>query len=51
MIIFVQIAMAIQYIHKFRLLHRDLKPANIYLSSENIVKLGDFGISKYGSII
>ncbi|KAJ9532988.1 hypothetical protein QJQ45_018070, partial [Haematococcus lacustris] len=43
---FVQIASSLQYIHSKRILHRDLKTQNIFLSKGNIIKLGDFGISK-----
>lgn len=40
-----QIALAIFYMHDKRILHRDLKTPNIFIVDE-IVKLGDFGISK-----
>ncbi|RLN45443.1 hypothetical protein BBJ28_00006631 [Nothophytophthora sp. Chile5] len=43
---FVQMAMAIKYLHTQRVLHRDLKTSNIFLTTENVVKLGDFGIAK-----
>jgi NIMA (never in mitosis gene a)-related kinase len=43
---FVQICMALQYIHSLGVLHRDIKTSNIYLTSNNTVRLGDFGISK-----
>merc|ERR550519_19468 len=43
---FVQIAFGLQYIHKKNILHRDLKTQNIFLTTQNIIKIGDFGISK-----
>ena len=45
---FVQITFALQYIHKKNILHRDLKTQNIFLTSQRLVKIGDFGISKVG---
>ena len=42
----VQIAFSLQYIHKKHILHRDLKTQNIFLTSQNLIKIGDFGISK-----
>jgi Serine/threonine protein kinase len=43
---FVQICMSLQYIHRLGVLHRDIKSSNIYLTGNNTVKLGDFGISR-----
>jgi serine/threonine protein kinase len=42
---FLQIAMALKFLHDKHILHRDLKTANVFLTSKNVVKLGDFGIS------
>ncbi|XP_074601814.1 nimA-like kinase isoform X2 [Brevipalpus obovatus] len=44
--IFGQIISAIVYIHDQNILHRDLKTANIFMTRENVFKIGDFGISK-----
>ena len=43
---FVQICRAVQYIHERKILHRDIKTQNIFVTKENIIKLGDFGIAK-----
>lgn len=42
---FVQLLLAVQYIHKRNVLHRDLKAKNIFLKN-NMIKIGDFGISR-----
>ena len=44
--IFVQIALAIKYIHDKKILHRDLKCQNVFLMKDGTVKLGDFGIAR-----
>ncbi|NXJ74527.1 NEK4 kinase, partial [Trogon melanurus] len=43
---FVQIAMALQYLHERHILHRDLKTQNVFLTRTNIIKVGDLGIAK-----
>ncbi|MCQ2818167.1 MAG: serine/threonine-protein kinase Nek [archaeon] len=41
-----QICFALTHIHNKRIIHRDLKPNNLFLSSHNVIKIGDFGASK-----
>ncbi|CAF4428376.1 unnamed protein product [Rotaria magnacalcarata] len=43
---FIQICMALQYIHDKNILHRDLKTQNIFLTKNDIVKVGDLGIAR-----
>jgi len=43
---FVQIALALQYLHERNILHRDLKTQNIFLSKNDIIKVGDLGIAR-----
>jgi len=40
------LASAMQYMRSVRIIHRDLKPANIFISSENSLKIGDFGLAR-----
>jgi len=45
--LFAQLVLALHHIHTSGILHRDLKTQNIFLSvDQNILKIGDFGISK-----
>ena len=43
---FVQLCLGLQHIHDKKVLHRDLKTQNVFITKENRVKIGDFGISK-----
>ena len=43
---FAQLCFAVCYIHDRHVLHRDLKSQNVFLAGGNMVRLGDFGISR-----
>jgi serine/threonine protein kinase len=41
-----QVCSALQYAHDHSVVHRDIKPANIMLTSDDFVKITDFGTAK-----
>lgn len=44
--IIIQIARALQYLNKNKLVHRDVKPGNIMVTTAGVARLGDFGFVK-----
>jgi NIMA (never in mitosis gene a)-related kinase len=43
---FIQICSGLHHLHSQNILHRDLKTLNIFLTKENIIRIGDLGVAK-----
>lgn len=43
---FTQICLAMKHVHDRKILHRDIKGQNIFITKNNTLKLGDFGIAR-----
>jgi len=43
--IFHQVISALEYLHQIGIVHRDIKPENIYIDNNNMVRIGDLGLS------
>ena len=43
---FGQLISGLKYMKEKKILHRDLKPNNVFLTSDNKIKIGDFGLAK-----
>ena len=43
---FVQMCLALEYVHGRKILHRDLKSANVFLTAKGQVRVGDLGLAR-----
>ena len=43
---FTQLCLGLKHVHDRKILHRDIKCQNVFLTKQNIVKMGDFGIAR-----
>jgi len=46
LLMFLQLCLALDHIHRGRMMHRDIKTANVMLTSSGLVKIADFGFSR-----
>jgi serine/threonine-protein kinase len=42
-----QIANAVEHAHRQGVIHRDLRPANVFVTERHLLKVGDFGTSRF----
>ncbi|KAJ3087686.1 hypothetical protein HK102_010498 [Quaeritorhiza haematococci] len=48
--ILADLAMGLKQIHDLGLIHLDLKPANIFITEDDSLKIGDFGLATFDSL-
>ena len=45
--VLLQMCLALEYLHSRNIIHGDIKPMNVFLTREDLAKIGDFGIAKF----
>ncbi|XP_063680868.1 cyclin-dependent kinase 4-like [Bolinopsis microptera] len=45
--IVLQLVCGIEFLHSLSIIHRDLKPQNVLISTAGVIKIADFGLSKF----
>ena len=41
----IEVSRGLEFAHSRRIIHRDLKPGNVWLTSDRVAKIGDFGLA------